>query len=140
MASFVYNAFKEQLVDGTYDWDAGQTYRVALVNVALTAATETDVATVLGSGSKEYGSARVDLASLTVSSGSTVGMDAADTVFTSLAADGSEQVVALLVYVNVAGGDANSKPVATFLLATPFYGNGATVTFTWHASGLITLT
>lgn len=140
MGSFVYNSYKEQLVDGTYDWDAGQTYKVALVNVELTDATETDVDTVLGSGSKEYGSARVDLANLTISSGATVGMDADDTVFTSLAADGSEQVVALLVYVHVGGGDGNCKPVATFLLTSAFYGNGATVTFTWNASGLITLT
>ena len=56
--------------------------------------------------------------------------------------DGTDQVKGLLLYVKPNGTSADSSyiPVAFFLLATPFYGNGSDVLFTWDSTGAIHLT
>tara|TARA_R110002051_G_scaffold11852_1_gene42757 strand:- start:737 stop:1180 length:444 start_codon:yes stop_codon:yes gene_type:complete len=146
MASFVYDAFKEQLVQNEYGWAKGSpdTYKILLLNTAIGTgdSDETTVAAVIAGDLEYTPDQRETIASqsITPGSGSTTGLDAADTIFTTLAPGGvGEQVNSLLLYVHIAGGDANCKPAAVFALATPFTGNGATVTFTWNAAGLITL-
>ena len=156
MASFVYDQYKKQLADGTYKWHAtpatSASMKVALVNTTRAASTSGDntVQDVLGSASppeREYGTARVAL------SGSGLQVDedgtttrlkgpTAGTEFSALAADGTEQVTSVLVYVDPTGSAADSAchPVAILELATAFYGNDSDVTFQWSSNGIITLT
>ena len=152
MANIVYNIFKQKLSLGDYKWaDAplvGGKYKVMLIKVALTDPDPTTVATAI-SGSKEYAGSYTptDVTGLGVTIDNVndrVLLDATvNTTVSSVGADGVNQVVGVLLFVDPddSDTDASSVPVAHFDI-TAFLGNGSNVTFVWSSSpdALVTLT
>ena len=154
MASFIFNVWKKELAKGTYRWNtnsdaAGGVYQIAQSKIVMSAGTYEDVDTVAAAtsaGAWEYGSTRTSLANVDVKADADTNnraeLDADDTTVSSLAADGSNKVEGILLYVKPNGTSADSAyiPAVFFDLASPFYGNSSNVTFVWDSVGLVTLT
>jgi len=150
MTNIIYNQFKAQLAAGTYKWatapnpaNGSGTLKFALMKTAADNVDDTVLSDVLSGKDYDDGSyTRPTLDSVAVVNDTTSNhaeLDAADEVVT-IAADGSESVVGIVVYVNPTGSAADSAchPVCYMNVAN-FKGNGSDVTFVWNGEGLMKL-
>ena len=150
MTNIIYNQFKRQLAIGTYRWtdqvnpaDANGEVMFALMKTAADDVDDTVLSDVLSG--KDYDDdsyTRPVLDSLVVVNDTTSNhseLTAANEVVT-IAADGSEQVVGIVVYVRpgVSTADNGCHPVC-YMDVTNFTGKGDGVTFVWNAEGLMKL-
>jgi hypothetical protein len=117
------------------DWEGGSTMSAVLVDSAddtINVNTDQDLADILA-GARV---ATANLASITVAAAAnTVTVDAADTTFTAVTGDQSEQVV---IYMNT-GTEATSLLCVffdTFSSGMPVTPNGGNITIQWNASGI----
>jgi len=150
MANIIYNQFKAQLAAGTYKWatapnpaNGSGTLKFALMKTAADDVDDTALDDVLSGKDYDDGSyTRPTLDSVAVvndTSSNHAELNADDEVVT-IAADGSEQVVGIVVYVNPTGSAADSAchPVC-YMDVTNFVGKGDDITFVWNAEGLMKL-
>lgn len=140
MANALFNSYKVRMLGGNTatlpDWDTDTAIKVALidsadvtVNVATHDFYDDISAGVVGTP--------VALTSVTISSAGVV--DAADTTFTSVSGDQSEQLV---IYLDTAGA-ASTDPLLvffdTFSSGMPITPNGGNIVISWHSSGIFGL-
>ena len=134
-----FNHTRSKILNGTIDLDS-DALRVVLLT-AIPAATVTGLAGVTGTLSTNLAANPVTLGSNTVSvtGSSNAKMDGTDTVFT--ASGGTSTIAGYLIYSSsvtgnpvISYGDIHAGATSISLTA------GETVTVTWNASGIYTLT
>lgn len=139
MANFVFNVGKGRIRQLILD---GADLRALVLKAADTDSAMQDVDTVaaLLAGAADEADftnyARVTLASETTTvddTGNDVNADAADITFTSAGGASNNTTTDLVIYLHVAGGDANCIPLVC--LDCVFTTNGQNVTLTFDADG-----
>jgi len=135
MVNFLYDAAREDMLDGTFPDISTVDVRVILYDAADdTPATSDDFLDDVVAGSRVATSAAT-LGSQTVTAGV---FDAADEVFASVTGDQSE---GLIIYYHT-GVEATSLLIAhidTGVTGLPVTPNGGNITVTWNASGIFTI-
>ena len=128
MASFMYTAAKQALLDGAIDFNT-DTIRVRAVSDADYTASAAH--TAMTSVTKYTGSTDVALDTPTITDGI---LDAADDpdAYPSLAIDGAKTVDALVVFKFVTN-DAGSTPILYIDLAASVTPNGGDIGITWDS-------
>lgn len=151
MANIIYNNFKAKMADGTYRWNtqplsgtAGSRVKFALMRIAADDVDDTALSDVLSG--KDYASGaytRPTLGSLAVVNDTTSNhaeLDAADEEGVTIAADSSNSVVGLVVFIDPTGAAADSLCVPVcYMDVANFQGNGSDISFVWNAEGLMKL-
>lgn len=141
MASGTYNSLGSLAAAGGIGW-ATATIRVLLVSSAYSYdADHATVADVSGSEIGVSGYARATLASPTVTvdaANNRVVLDAADVTFSAL--DTGATIGGAVVFRRVAGADAGTDPLITFVDLTDTPTNGGDIVVQWSASGIARVT
>ena len=128
MASFMYTAAKQMILDGNIDFNT-DTIRVRAV--ADDDYTASQSHTAMSSVTKYTGSTDVAVDTPTITNGIFDATDDPD-AFPSLAADGTKSIDALVVFKFVTD-DAGSTPILYIDLAAAVTPNGGDVGITWDS-------
>ena len=146
MANAAYNEAKTELLKGTLDFDAPDDIRVLLLETAGFDATDATIGAVLAGAAVELtstGYSRQALAGEGVTKDDVNDrgeFNADDTTFSSVSRDGSETIVAAIVFKFITN-DAASIPIAYIDTGGfPISPNGSNIVITWNAEGILQLT
>lgn len=143
MADFVYNVAAKRAMDGNLDLDSPVDLRVLLLGTDAEDRDHANLAAIITAGAVEStntGYSRQALAGDATAQDDTndrAEYDATDPVFSSIANDGTGNIVAAIVYLYVDGTNANDIPIAHYDTNFPVTPNGSDITLQINAEGLI---